>query len=73
MEPVRHFTKTKSFLFIDSQPRSEFDSECSKFNSQFYIQKFINQLIETCHYYGFNIQSYLTQMFIISYIQIYYK
>ena len=60
IEPVRHFPKTKLFVFIDSQPRSEFDSECPKFNSQFHNPQFLTNLIESCRHYGFNIESYYT-------------
>jgi hypothetical protein len=57
IEPVTHFLKTKTFVFIDSQPRSEFDSDCPKFNETFYRPDFLNQLIDTCQHYDFEIES----------------
>lgn len=58
IEPVTHFPETKSFIFIDSQPRSEFDSFHPKFDKDFYRPHFINDLMSTCQYYGFLFDSY---------------
>lgn len=33
--PVTHFPQTKQFIFIDSQPRSEFESTHPKFYNGF--------------------------------------
>jgi hypothetical protein len=38
IEPVKHFPNTKLFIFIDTQPRSEFDSFFYKFYKQNYKQ-----------------------------------
>lgn len=56
--PVTHFPQTKQFIFIDSQPRSEFDSTHPKFYTGFYRQHFINDLIASCQHYGFIFDSY---------------
>ena len=58
IEPVTHFPETKTFVFIDSQPRSEFDSFHPKFNKLFYRSHFLNDLFETCQNYGFTFDSY---------------
>jgi len=56
--PITHFPQTKQFIFIDSQPRSEFDSVHHKFNNKFYRPNFVNELISICKCYGFIIDSY---------------
>ena len=58
IEPVKHFPSTKYFVFIDSQPRSEFDSFHPKFNFNCYRDYFVNDLINTCKYYGFFLNSF---------------
>jgi hypothetical protein len=58
IEPVTHFPQTKLFVFVDSQPRSEFDSFHPKFHKQFYRPHFINDLVSTCQNYGFFLDSY---------------
>lgn len=58
IRPITHFPQTKHFIFIDSQPRSEFDSIHHKFNNKFYRPNFVNDLISVCKYYGFNFDSY---------------
>lgn len=59
IEPVKHFSETKTFVFIDSQPRSEFDSFHPKFYNGFYRSHFLNDLIDSCQNYGFTLDSYL--------------
>lgn len=51
--PVKHFQETKHFVFVDSQPRNEIEVSDQKFNKNFYRSRFINDLVETCHKYGF--------------------
>jgi hypothetical protein len=58
IEPVIHFPNTKNFVFIDSQPRSEFDSFHPKFYSGFYREHFLNNLVASCQYYGFILNSF---------------
>ena len=58
IEPVKHFPQTKNFVFIDSQPRSEFDSSYPKFYLKFYRSNFLNELVDSCLYYGFILDSY---------------
>lgn len=58
IEPVKHFPETKNFVFIDSQPRSEFDSVHPKFYSGFYRAHFLNDLVASCQYYGFILDSF---------------
>lgn len=56
--PVTHFPETKYFVFVDSQPRSQFDSSHPKFYNEFYRPYFINDLIAMCQHYGFIVESY---------------
>lgn len=58
IEPVTHFPLTKTFIFIDTQPRSEFDTYHPQFNYSCYRPRFINDLIATCEYYRFELESY---------------
>ena len=58
IEPVTHFPETKQFIFIDSQPRSEFDSFHTKFDNEFYRPHFIDKLLSSCQNYGFILDSY---------------
>lgn len=58
IEPVKHFSKTKSFIFIDTQPRSEFDTYHPKFYKNFYRQNFLYELETTCESYGFKLESF---------------
>jgi hypothetical protein len=55
VEPVLHFKETKEFIFIDTQPRSEYDS--IEFESLFYRKKFIDNLEEEFKKYDFTIQN----------------
>ena len=57
IEPVTHFPETKEFVFIDTQPRSEFDTFYPKFDKDFYRPKFYSNLIETCQQYGFTLET----------------
>jgi len=57
LDPVVHFRETKEFLFIDTQPRSEFDSECPQFHIGFYRKKFVDYLIDICEDFGFILES----------------
>jgi len=56
--PVTHFPETKQFVFIDTQPRSEYDSSNKNFYKKFYKEHFLNDLIASCQYYGFILDSF---------------
>lgn len=58
IEPVKHFPETKQFVFIDSQPRSEFDSYYPQFDKKFYKSNFINDIIDTCKSFGFLLETF---------------
>lgn len=58
IEPVTHFKDTKEFIFIDTQPRSEFDSFHPNYHAPFYHHNFINKLKELCFNYGFTFDSF---------------
>jgi len=58
IEPVTHFPETKYFVFIDSQPRSEFDTAYPKYNFVFYKEHFLNNLIASCKSYEFILDSF---------------
>ena len=53
IEPISHLINTNEFVFIDTQPRNEFDYVYTKFNNSLYKNNFINQLTTECSYYGF--------------------
>ena len=57
IQPVNHFKYTKEFVFIDTQPRSEFDSFHPNFYKYFYRRNFYSNLIESCQQYGFDLES----------------
>lgn len=57
IQPVTHFLQTKDFVFIDSQPRNEFDSFYPKFQLDFYRSHFYSNLIKSCRKYGFILES----------------
>ena len=57
IQPVTHFLQTKEFIFIDSQPRNEFDSFYPKFQTHFYRSHFYSHLLESCRKYGFILES----------------
>lgn len=56
IEPVNHFKNTKEFVFIDTQPRSEYDSFYPKFEKLFYKHTFYSTLVETCWEKGFMLE-----------------
>ena len=58
LEVTRHFGKTAEFVFIDTQPRSEFDSEL--FDPEIYRTRFYNQIMKKSKKYGFELISTLT-------------
>jgi hypothetical protein len=55
LEPLKQFKSTKEFVFVDVQPRSEFDSSDS-FNEEFYRGKFYPELIKLASEYGFMLE-----------------
>jgi hypothetical protein len=56
IDPVFHFKKTKQFVFIDTQPRSEFDHP-NVFETCFYRHTFYNRIINTWFQHGFQLVS----------------
>lgn len=58
IEPVTHFKHTKTFVFIDSQPRSDIYTIQPKFNTHDYKPYFVNDIISICQHYGFNFDTY---------------
>ena len=52
LDPLFHFTKTKEFVFVDVQPRSEFDKPDSFFDG-FYRKSFYSNLIKKAKEYNF--------------------
>jgi len=56
MDPLIHFPETKEFIFVDTQPRSEFDSEL-RFRDYYYRHNFVDNLKAKCANKGFNLQS----------------
>jgi hypothetical protein len=57
IEPVSHLINTKEFVFIDTQPRNEFDSFHPKFDIWLYRKHFIRNLETECSNYGFIVDS----------------
>ncbi len=55
IKPVVHFSETNRFIFIDTQPRSEFDRP-DYFYEGFYRSRFINGLKQKCQKYGFTLR-----------------
>jgi hypothetical protein len=53
IQPVSHFKNVKEFVFIDTQPRNEFDSYTYNFSEFGYRTKFVVNLIEECRKYNF--------------------
>ena len=58
IEPVKHFSKTKQFIFIDTQPRSEFDSFRPKFYKPFYRHNFLHKLENIYYSYNFKLEEF---------------
>ena len=54
-KPLKHFKSTKEFVFVDVQPRSEFDSADS-FREEFYKKNFYSELIMLANEYGFELE-----------------
>ena len=57
IEPISHLINTNEFVFIDTQPRNEFDSVYPKFDKSLYRTNFINKLTTECSNYGFIMDS----------------
>ena len=55
LEPLKNFEFTKEFVFVDVQPRSEFDSSDS-FYEGFYRKFFVPELIDLSNKYGFQLE-----------------
>ena len=53
--PLKQFESTKEFIFVDIQPRSEFDSPDS-FYEGFYRKNFYSELIKLANEYGFKLE-----------------
>lgn len=56
--PVIHFSQVREFVFIDTQPRSEFDGDIyngSLFFDGFYRRKFIDLLVKNAAKFGFEL------------------
>jgi hypothetical protein len=72
IQPVLDFPETKDFIFIDTQPRSEFDNDKS-FHLEFYKPHFVLRLFDVCNSYGFELiktveldPNYYKQIFTVS-------
>ena len=59
IKPVMHFPETKEFVFIDSQPRIKNEKLFlePEFNKKEYNSDFVNNLLLSCLYYGFTLES----------------
>lgn len=57
IEPVIHFKQTKEFVFIDTQPRNEFDSYTINFIDRYYRNNFLIKLINECTKFHFVLKS----------------
>ena len=57
IEPVSHLTETKEFVFIDTQPRSEYETLDPSFDSQYYRYQFLINLEAECSNYGFELET----------------
>ena len=59
IEPVKHFLKTKEFIFVDSQPRIKNENLHleTTFNKKEYVSNFVNNLLLTCVFNGFELVS----------------
>ena len=54
LEPLKHFNSTNEFIFVDTLPRSEFDT-CN-FNEGFYHKNFHLELIKKAKEYDFKLE-----------------
>jgi hypothetical protein len=52
LTPLKTFTQTKEFIFVDTMPRSQFDKS-SHFEPAFYSHHFIDNLINQCYKLNF--------------------
>ena len=59
IEPVTHFKHTNDFVFIDTQPRNEFDLYTYHFSQFGYRTNFMRTLIDECAKYHFILKSSL--------------
>jgi len=57
-EVTRHFDKIAEFVFIDTQPRSEFDREI--FDPEMYRTRFYDYIMKKSNEYGFELKSTMT-------------
>jgi hypothetical protein len=58
IQPVNHFYDTKQFIFIDTQPRNEFDSYHPKYSEGLYRPNFLTNLLTVFENNGFLLESY---------------
>ncbi len=56
-QPVNDFPNVKEFIFVDSQPYTEFYSVQKNYFKGFYRKNFVENLISTAKLYGFDIVS----------------
>jgi hypothetical protein len=54
-EVTKHFDQTDEFVFIDTQPRSEFD--CEIFDPEMYRTRFYDRIMKKSNKYGFDLKS----------------
>ena len=54
LNPLKHFPNTKNFVFVDTLPRSEFDSDT--FIPVYFHKNFIEQLTSKIKLYGFEFE-----------------
>lgn len=59
IQHVKHFSETKEFVFIDSQPRIKNEKSHSEtnFNKKEYVSDFVNNLLLTCLFNGFELET----------------
>ena len=55
IQPVRDLPLVKEFIFIDTQPRSEWDNQ--SFHIGVYKQNFYDELIHKCKNFGFKLKT----------------
>jgi|688.fasta_scaffold454534_3 hypothetical protein len=57
IKSVKHFSQTKEFIFVDSQPRIKNENLHleTKFNKKEYVSDFVNNLLLSCRYNGFEL------------------